>query len=68
MSEPQPKAPDSDDLLIGQLQNQAKELSCLYRVEEALGRLEEPIDESARGLSRLYRRAGSTRRHVWLAL
>ena len=45
MSEPQPKAPDSDDLLIGQLQNQAKELSCLYRVEEALGRLEEPIDE-----------------------
>ncbi|MEW5796385.1 MAG: PEP/pyruvate-binding domain-containing protein [Candidatus Zixiibacteriota bacterium] len=45
MSEPVLPEQNSDGDLLGQLQSQARELDCLYRVEEALGRLEETIED-----------------------
>jgi len=33
------------DELLGPLQERAKELRCLYRVTEALGRIDAPLDE-----------------------
>jgi hypothetical protein len=44
MTESQPPKKASDDRLIRQLQARARELNCLYRVEEALGRLDAPLD------------------------
>ncbi len=44
MADPKPPKNESDHRLLEQLQNQAKELNCLYRVEEALSRTSDPID------------------------
>jgi pyruvate,water dikinase len=44
MTEPQAPKESADERLLLQLQNQAKELNCLYRVEEALGQLGDPMD------------------------
>ena len=44
MTDSQFPHPEPDERLFGQLQAQAKELDTLYRVEETLGRVDEPMD------------------------
>ena len=41
-----PKAQRAADTLISSLRERAKELNCLYEVEQILARLDFPLDES----------------------
>jgi pyruvate,water dikinase len=45
MTDQQPPHREPDEQLLGQLQERAKELDTLFRVEDALGRIEDPIDQ-----------------------